>query len=145
MENFSPALELICKYEGFNEKAYADPETGEFPYTLGFGTQFYPDGAPVKLGHYCTKQKALDYLLHEVNIIEQEIAKLNLRLDEHMKQALISFVHSVGWKPFLYSSLIDCIDIELTSHTCRLLIFSKAKHSNTWHQNDEWVCPTHCR
>jgi len=112
MENFSPALELICKYEGFNEKAYADPETGEFPYTLGFGTQFYPDGAPVKLGHYCTKQKALDYLLHEVNIIEQEIAKLNLRLDEHMKQALISFVHSVGWKPFLYSSLIDCIDIE---------------------------------
>jgi lysozyme len=112
MENFSPALELICKYEGFNEKAYADPETGESPYTLGFGTQFYPDGAPVKLGHYCTKQKALDYLLHEVNIIEQEISKLNLRLDEHMKQALISFIHSVGWKPFLYSSLIDCIDME---------------------------------
>jgi lysozyme len=112
MENFSPALELICKYEGFNEKAYADPETGESPYTLGFGTQFYPDGAPVKLRHYCTKEKALDYLLHEVNIIEQEISKLNLRLDEHMKQALISFIHSVGWKPFLYSSLIDCIDIE---------------------------------
>ena len=43
MENFSPALELICKYEGFNEKAYADPETGESPYTLGFGTQFYPE------------------------------------------------------------------------------------------------------
>jgi hypothetical protein len=29
-----------------------------------------------------------------------------------MKQALISFVHSVGWKPFLYSALIDCIDVE---------------------------------
>lgn len=112
MANFSPALELICKYEGFNEKAYADPETGGAPYTLGFGTQFYSDGLPVKLGHYCTKQKALEYLLHEVNIIEQEIDKLNLRLDEHMKQALISFIHSVGWKPFLYSALIDCIDVE---------------------------------
>ena len=112
MANFSPALELICKYEGFNEKAYADPETGGAPYTLGFGTQFYSDGLPVKLGHYCTKQKALEYLLHEVNIIEQEIDKLNLRLDEHMKQALISFIHSVGWKPFLYRALIDCIDVE---------------------------------
>jgi len=112
MANFSPALELICKYEGFNEKAYADPGTGEAPYTLGFGTQFYPDGSPVKPGHYCTKQKALEYLLHEASIIEQEIDKLNLRLDEYMKQALISFVHSVGWKPFLYSALIDCIDAE---------------------------------
>ena len=50
--------------------------------------------------------------MHEANVIEQEINKLNLRLDEYMKQALISFIHSVGWKPFLYSALIDCIDVE---------------------------------
>lgn len=112
MTNFSPALGLICKHEGFNEKAYADPETGEAPYTFGFGTQFYPDGSPVKSGHCCTKQKALEYLLHEVSVIEQELNKLNLRLDEYMKQALVSFIHSVGWKPFFYSALIDCIDAE---------------------------------
>ena len=34
MTNFSPALELICKHEGFNEKAYADPETGDAPIHL---------------------------------------------------------------------------------------------------------------
>lgn len=112
MTNFSPALELICKHEGFNEKAYADPETGGAPYTFGFGTQYYPDGSPVKSGHCCTKQKALEYLLHEVSVIEQEVNKLNLPLDEYMKQALVSFIHSVGWKPFLYSALIDCIDVE---------------------------------
>lgn len=106
------ALELICKHEGFNEKAYADPETGGAPYTFGFGTQFYPDGLPVKLEHCCTKQKALEYVFHEVQTIEQELNKLNLHLDEYMKQALISFIHSVGWKPFLYSALIECIETE---------------------------------
>jgi hypothetical protein len=29
-----------------------------------------------------------------------------------MRQALISFIHSVGWDPFLYSHVIDCIEAE---------------------------------
>jgi GH24 family phage-related lysozyme (muramidase) len=112
MSYYPLALELICKHEGFNEKAYADPETGGAPYTFGFGTQFYPDGSPVKSGHCCTKQKALEYLMHEIRAIEKELNELNLHLDEYMRQALISFIHSVGWKPFLYSALIDCIEVE---------------------------------
>lgn len=109
MKPFFRAIELICNYEGFSEKAYPDPKTGAAPYTVGYGTQFYPDGTPVLRGHCCTKKKALEYLEHELNIINEDLEKINLILDSTMKEALMSFVHSVGWQPFLYSELIDCI------------------------------------
>lgn len=112
MSDFSAAIELIRKYEGYNEKAYPDPCTGAEPYTIGYGTQFYPDGSPVRRGQLCTKEKALEYLFHEVEIINTQLTKLNLGIDSHMRQALISFIHSIGWEPFLYSAIIDCIENE---------------------------------
>ena len=112
MSDFSAALNIIRKYEGFNEKAYADPTTGAEPYTIGYGSQFYPDGSPVKKGQCCSKQKALEYLFHEVNVIDTQLLKLNLGLDDSMRQALVSFVHSIGWEPFLYSRVIDAIEHE---------------------------------
>tara|TARA_Y100000004_G_scaffold194725_1_gene260009 strand:- start:879 stop:1532 length:654 start_codon:yes stop_codon:yes gene_type:complete len=104
---YQDALSIIKAFEGFNEKAYPDPVTGGDPYTLGYGTQFYPDGSQVKQGHCCTKEKALEYLLYEINIISDELDKLNIGLDNYMKQGLISFIHSVGWDSFLYSAIID--------------------------------------
>jgi GH24 family phage-related lysozyme (muramidase) len=112
MSDISCAIGLICKHEGFSEKAYADPVTGKEPYTFGYGTQFYPDGSPVKQGQCCTKEKALEYLFHEVHLIDTQLLKLNLGLDDFMRQALISFIHSIGWEPFLYSDIVDCIDKE---------------------------------
>lgn len=112
MSDFSRAIKLIKKYEGFSEKAYSDPCTGTTPYTLGFGTQYYPDGAPVRQGHCCTERKALEYLNHEVEVINEELMRLNLGLDDSMVNALISFIHSVGWEPFLYSPIIDAVEIE---------------------------------
>jgi hypothetical protein len=29
-----------------------------------------------------------------------------------MHQALISFIHSIGWEPFLYSNIVDCLERE---------------------------------
>jgi len=112
MSDFSHAINLIRKYEGYNESAYPDPTTGAEPYTIGFGTQFYPDGAPVKKGQCCSKEKALEYLFHETSIIDTQLEKLNLGLDDSMRQALISFIHSVGWESFLYSHLVDAIENE---------------------------------
>lgn len=112
MSDFSAAINIIRKYEGFNEKAYPDPTTGGEPYTIGYGSQFYPDGSPVKKGQCCSKQKALEYLFHEVSVIDTQLLKLNLGLDDSMRQALISFVHSIGWEPFLYSRVIDAIEHE---------------------------------
>lgn len=112
MSDLSHAINLIRKYEGFSEKAFPDPETGAEPYTLGYGTQFYPDGSPVKRGQFCTKEKALEYLFHEVEVIDTQLQKLNLGLDSYMRQALISFIHSVGWDPFFYSDIVDALERE---------------------------------
>jgi lysozyme len=112
MKTFASAVELICKYQGFNEKAYPDPETGESPYSIGYGTQFYPDGSPVIAGQMCTKQKALEYLNHELRCINEELETINLHLDRSMRMALLSFIHSVGWNAFMYCELIDCIGNE---------------------------------
>jgi len=110
MADFNEAIELIKKYEGFNEKAYADPVTGGYPYTIGFGSQFYPDGSEVKQGQRCSRKKALEYLLHEIEVINDQLDSLELPIDSSMRQALISFIHSVGWNGFLYSSIIDALE-----------------------------------
>lgn len=108
MGEFREAVELIRKYEGFSEKAYPSGEDGS--YTVGYGTQHYPDGTPVKQGQWCTKEKALEYLFQEVKTIRSLLDDLHLNLDHSMEQALISFVHSIGWTPFLYSNIVDAIE-----------------------------------
>ena len=112
MSCFVRAINIIKKYEGYSERAYPDPVTGGAPYTFGYGSQYYPDGSAVKKGHCCTKQKAMEYLLHELEIIEEDLKRLNLGLDSSMQEALASFIHSVGWDAFLYSHLIDHIEGE---------------------------------
>lgn len=112
MKRFSEAIDIISKYQGFNEKAYPDFASGGHPYSIGFGTQFYPDGTPVAAGQMCTKQKALQYLKHELQCIDHDLDTVNLHLDESMRAALLSFVHSIGWDSFLYSEIIDAIGNE---------------------------------
>jgi len=112
MKRFSQAIDIICKYQGFNEKAYPDLSTGGQPYSIGFGTQFYPDGTPVAAGQMCTRTKATQYLKHELKCIDNDLDTINLHLDESMRAALISFIHSIGWESFLYGELIDAIGNE---------------------------------
>ena len=112
MVDFYDAINIIKKYEGFTEKATPDPTTGADPYFIGYGTQYYPDGTPVKKGQRCTEHKALEYLLNEVEEISDDLDGLNLGLDACMKNALISFIHSVGWEAFLYGTVIDSINEE---------------------------------
>lgn len=112
MTCFARALNIIKKYEGYSERAYPDPSTGGAPYTFGYGSQYYPDGTAVKKGQRCSQQKALEYLQHDIEIIEGDIKRLNLGIDASMQEALISFIHSVGWDSFLYSNLIDQIECE---------------------------------
>ena len=124
MSNFPRAIKIIRKYEGFLEKALADPDTNDEPYTLGYGTQFYPDGYPVCKGQMCTKEKAIEYLEKEVDLISKELELQNLNLDLEMHEALISFIHSVGWDSFLYSNILDLCDEEYW--------FESAKEITRW-------------
>ena len=112
MTDYTDSINLICKYSGFNEKAYPDPFTGGEPYTIGYGTQFYPDGSPVKRGQLCSKEKALEYLFHEVDVIDTQLTKLNIVLTHSVRQALISFIHSIGWESFFYSSIVDNLETD---------------------------------
>lgn len=112
MEDYRLAIELIRKYEGFNEKAYPDLVTGGAPFTFGFGSQYYPDGSPVLKGHCCTEKKAMEYLKHELKVIDDLLEKENIQIDYYMNQALLSFIHSVGWEPFRYSEILDNIENE---------------------------------
>ena len=112
MYSYREALHLIKTFEGFSEKAFQVPGGAENAYCIGYGTTYYPDGSPVQRGHRCTEAKAIEYLLHEINLIADELIKLNLGLDICMLNALISFVHSVGWDPFLYSNIVDCCEHE---------------------------------
>ena len=110
MSSFPTAFELIKKYEGFNERSFPDISTGEAPYSIGFGTQFYPDGQQVSKGQMCTYKKAEEYLTHELKDIKELLCKEDLDLVPAMEEALISFIHSVGWNSFLYSDLLDYIE-----------------------------------
>jgi GH24 family phage-related lysozyme (muramidase) len=107
MSDLKEAVALIRKYEGFSEKAFPSDEAGT--YAIGYGTQYYPDGSPVKKGQWCTKEKALEYLVSEVKAIKGLLSDLKIKFDSCVEQALISFVHSIGWKAFLYSNVVDCI------------------------------------
>lgn len=104
------AVEIIRKYEGFSDKAFVCDDEGN--YAIGYGTQFYPDGTPVKKGQWCTKEKALEYLFCEVKAIQELLHDVIHHLDPSAEQGLISFVHSIGWKPFLYSTILDCLEQE---------------------------------
>ena len=110
MQALPTGIDIIINYEVYNEKAFPDPTTGGAPYTIGFGTQYYPDGEPVERGQLCTYKKAKEYLLHEVEKINKLLIKEVPDLDECMKEALISFIHSIGWEPFLYSDILDAIE-----------------------------------
>jgi GH24 family phage-related lysozyme (muramidase) len=110
MSTFCAAFELIKKYEGFNERSFPDISSGEAPYSIGFGTQFYPDGQPVVKGQMCTYEKAEEYLTYELEQIRTSLHKEGLDLTPAMEEALISFIHSIGWTSFLYSDILDYIE-----------------------------------
>lgn len=112
VQDLPTGIDLIVKYEGFNEKSFPDPSTGTAPYTIGFGSQYYPNGEPVGRGQLCTYEKAKEYLYYEIEEIKKSLAKEITGLNTHMEEALVSFIHSIGWEPFLYSDILDAIEDE---------------------------------
>jgi hypothetical protein len=49
-------------------------------------------------------------LFYELNVIDDCLEKLNLGIQESMREALLSFIHSIGWESFLYSHIIDLLE-----------------------------------
>ena len=84
---------LIRKWEGFRDTAYPDPATGGKPFTIGFGSTFYPDGSSVKEGDTITKQEA-ENLLAWYCVTQITLPKGTF--NPKQKMALYSIYYNVG-------------------------------------------------
>ena len=93
------ALPLVKEFEGCRLTAYPDPETGDEPWTIGWGSTTYDDGAPVKRGDRISQELA-DALL--AGRLEQDHRLLTQRiprwaeLSANQQAALLSFTYNCG-------------------------------------------------
>jgi lysozyme len=101
------ALPLVKEFEGCRLTAYPDPETGGEPWTIGWGSTTYGDGAWVKQGDRISQEQA-DALLHTrlLNDATELAAALQPEswqaLNVNQRAALLSFSYNSG--PHWYGS-----------------------------------------
>ncbi|MCS5705009.1 glycoside hydrolase family protein [Synechococcus sp. FGCU-3] len=93
------ALPLVKEFEGCRLTAYPDPETGAEPWTIGWGSTAYADGAPVKQGDRISHELA-DALLagrleQDCRLLAQRIP-LWQQLSVNQQAALLSFTYNCG-------------------------------------------------
>ena len=93
------ALPLVKEVEGCRLTAYPDPETGDEPWTIGWGSTRHADGRPVRRGEAISQAQA-DVLL--VARLERDAQALASRitgwggLSINQQAALLSFTYNCG-------------------------------------------------
>jgi GH24 family phage-related lysozyme (muramidase) len=93
------ALPLVKEFEGCKLTAYPDPETGDQPWTIGWGSTRHADGRPVRRGDTITQAQA-DALL--ASRLERDAQGLASRitgwggLSVNQRAALLSFTYNCG-------------------------------------------------
>ena len=93
------ALPLVKEFEGCRLTAYPDPESGAEPWTIGWGSTSYDDGAPVRRGDRISQALA-DALL--ARRLERDASLLANRipnwaeLGTNQQAALLSFTYNCG-------------------------------------------------
>ena len=93
------ALPLVKEFEGCRLTAYPDPESGDEPWTIGWGSTTYGNGAPVKQGDRISQELA-DALLagrleRECQLLAQRIPRWQ-QLSMNQQAALLSFTYNCG-------------------------------------------------
>lgn len=96
-------------FEGCKLEAYLCP--ANIP-TIGYGSTYYEDGRPVKLGDKITQERA-DKLFEN---IAEDFAKrvrslLNVILNENQFSALVSFTYNVGVANLRKSTLLKKVNM----------------------------------
>ncbi len=87
-------------YEGCRLQAYPDPGTKAEPITIGWGSTFYEDGSPIRLGDVITQEQA--DLLYEVNCSERfwKVLEATIpfwaEMNDRQRAALCSFAYNNG-------------------------------------------------
>jgi len=93
------ALPLIKEFEGCRLKAYADPETGSTPWTIGWGSTTYADGREVGQHDKISQLEANELLAIRVDKDCKAIAKkipIWNKLNPNQQAALLSFTYNCG-------------------------------------------------
>jgi GH24 family phage-related lysozyme (muramidase) len=106
---FPNAVSLIKKYEPYYDTAHSSSDS-ENDFWIGYGLNYYPDNSPVKKGQKITKKKADEYLKLQLQEISEWIDDYRLSINENQKEALVSFIHSVGLDIFEESLMFGLIE-----------------------------------
>ena len=106
MKPSQSCADLVKEFEGYSAVAYPDPGSGDEPWTIGYGTTKYPDGAKVKKGDQCIRSAAEEWLRFELEAKGDAVDLLvRVPLSQHQFDALCSFTYNVGVKNFAESTL----------------------------------------
>lgn len=99
-------LSAIATYESFVPQAML-PLKEDRP-TVGYGSTYYEDGTPVKLGDTITKERAQILLKNVADQTAQQMLKClgDVPLYEYEWNAYVSFTYNVGTKAFCSSTLL---------------------------------------
>jgi len=99
-------IDLIKSFEGLKLNAYICPAR---IVTIGFGSTFYADKSPVKMGDKLKDKQAAEELLKvTLQSFESTINGLfhNVELKQNQFDALVSFVYNIGPNAFAASTLL---------------------------------------
>ena len=89
-------INLIKRFEGFEEKAYPDPGSKGKPITIGYGTTRI-NGNPILEGQTITESEAEKLLRKDVNRFAESVRGLvKVKLTESEFGALVSFAYNAG-------------------------------------------------
>lgn len=104
-------IAAIRAFESFRAKAYPDPKTGDTPWTVGYGSIRYEDGATVKKGDIITEARA-NYLLRlDVAHRCETIASLiKTELNQNQIDSIISLSYNIGVGAFSKSTLLKKVN-----------------------------------
>lgn len=110
MDSLSIAIPFVKLEEGFRTNAYPDPATKAEPYTIGYGSTYYPNGTKVKKGDKVTKDQAEQMMIHVLKQTQSKIRKaLTNQLQPHQEAALLSLAYNIGDSRLLNSTAFKLI------------------------------------
>ena len=99
-------IDLIKSFEGLELTAYKCPAG---IVTIGYGSTYYPDKSPIKMGDKLKDKQAAEELLKvTLQSFESTINGLfyNITLNQNQFDALVCFVYNIGPNAFAASTLL---------------------------------------
>ncbi len=102
-------IDLITKFEGLKLQPYLCP--ANVP-TIGYGTTRYHNGVKVSMSDMSiTKEKAIDYLRHDVNGFELAVDAMAVdAITQNQFNALVSFAYNLGSTALKGSTLLKKVN-----------------------------------